>query len=444
MELRDFIVTPLVLILVYVVAYLVRPRVTDHVTRKYFFPALTVRVLGALALGFLYQFYYSGGDTYNFHTHGSRVIWNAFMDSPSIGYKLLLSKGEYEPGIYDYILQIPFYGDASSYFIIRISAVFDLLTFSSYSATAVLFSTISFAGAWLLFLTFYKRTPELHRWIATATLFIPSVIFWGSGLLKDTITLAAIGFLTYNAHTIFMEKKYSVSALIVLLFSAWIIYSIKKYILLCFLPALLLWIYADQLTRIRSVVAKLLIIPFIAVVLTASGYYAVYLIGRDDARYSLDKIATTAQITAYDIGFYTGKDAGSGYSLGELDGTYSSMIKKAPQAVNVSLFRPYLWEVRNPLMLLSALESFLLVCLTLFVVYKSHWKFSSLFKDPTVIFCLTFSLTFAFAVGVSTFNFGTLARYKIPLLPFYSLALIYFSYSNKKRNVEEFESTEYF
>ena len=94
-------------------------------------------------------------------------------------------------------------------------------------------------------------------------------------------------------------------------------------------------------------------------------------------------------------------------------------------------------------MLLSALESFALIGLTSFALYRSRWRFSTAFKDPTVIFCLVFSLTFAFAVGVSTFNFGTLARYKIPLLPFYLLALIYYIYySNNDKKVEALDSTE--
>ena len=89
MELRDLIVTPLLLIIVYWAAYLIRPLVTDDVNRVYFFPALSVRILGALAVGFIYQFYYDGGDTFNYHTHGSRHIWEAFMDSPENGLKTI-------------------------------------------------------------------------------------------------------------------------------------------------------------------------------------------------------------------------------------------------------------------------------------------------------------------------------------------------------------------
>ncbi|QOI97183.1 MAG: hypothetical protein HRU69_06620 [Flammeovirgaceae bacterium] len=443
MELRDLVVTPIVIILVYVAAYFIRPSVTDAVTRKYFFPALTLRIFSAIALGFLYQFYYDGGDTFNFHTHGSRVIWEAFMESSVLGWKLLTSTGEPIRGAYDYVSSIIFYTDPSSFFIVRIATLFDLLTFSSYTGTAVLFAVVSFSGAWSLFTVFYRETPAHHRWVAVATLFIPSVIFWGSGLLKDTITLAAVGFLTLAISNLFRFNKNKAGSMWLLVISVALLYAVKKYILLSFLPAAILWIYAGYLARIKSLILKLLIVPVIGGLLVVSGYYSIVLIGKDDPKYSLERIATTAQITAYDIGFYTGKDAGSGYSLGELDGTFSNMLSKTPQAINVTLFRPYLWEVKNPLMLLSALESFVLMVITLVLIVRYGGRVVQSVKHPTVIFCLVFSLTFAFAVGVSTFNFGTLARYKIPLLPFYVLALGYIlHYPNKERKREELAYTE--
>jgi len=443
LELRDLIVTPLTIILVYGIALWIRPRVTDSITRKYFLPALTVRIIGALAVGFLYQFYYGGGDTFNFHTRGSRHIWEAFMDSPVLGWKMLTANGDYVPGIYKYASNIPFFKDPSSYFVIRVAGFFDLITWSSYSATAVLFAVVSFCGAWMLYITFYRHSPHLQRKLAIAILFIPSVIFWGSGLFKDTLTLASLGFLTYAISSLFIKKQVSLPTILFMLISFWILFSVKKYILLCFLPAVIIWIYAIQLVRIKSLVLKIMIVPFILLILVASGYYAIVLIGKDDPRYSIDKIANTAQVTAYDIGFYSGKEAGSRYSLGELDGSFTNMASKAPQAIIVSLFRPYLWEVKNPLMLLSALESLALVALTLYVLYKSRIRFVKSWSDPTVLFCLVFSLTFAFAVGVSTFNFGTLSRYKIPLLPFYVLAMVYIlNYSNKDRKVAVLEETE--
>jgi hypothetical protein len=186
-----------------------------------------------------------------------------------------------------------------------------------------------------------------------------------------------------------------------------------------------------------------MVVPLVLSTLVLSSYYSVIIIGQDDPKYAIDKIAETAQITAYDIGFYTGRDAGSSYDLGELDGTFTGMIKLLPQAINVALFRPYLWEAKNPLMVLSALESLVLFCITLYVIFRFRARAFWAILHPPALFCIVFSLTFAFAVGVSTFNFGTLARYKIPMLPFYVLAITFMlDYANKPRNVEAFEATE--
>ncbi len=424
MELHDFIVTPLIILLVYGVAYFIRPYVTDEVTRKYFLSALTVRIFGALLLGILYQFYYGGGDTFNYHTLGSRVIWEVMMESPSDGFKLLFSSGEDPLLAFEYSSRILFYGDPSSYFIVRIAAFFDLLTFSTYSATAVLFAVVSFIGMWLFFKAFVSSFPHLHKLIAIAILFMPSVIFWGSGVLKDSIVLACIGAMTYCVKEIFLERNVKLITILLMMLCVFVTYKVKIYVLLCFFPAALLWIYASAFFRIQSLVLRSLLVPFLVALIAVSGYYAVLKTGEDSSRYSIEKLAQTAQITAYDIGFYTGKNAGSGYSLGELDGSFTGMILLAPAAINVSLFRPYIWEVRNPLMVLSALESLVLMIFTIYILFKKRWSFFGAFSDPNILFCMTFSLTFAFAVGVSTFNFGTLARYKIPLLPFYALALI--------------------
>lgn len=446
MEVRDLVVTPVVILMVYTLAYIIRPWVTDEVNRAYFMPALTLKIIGALAVGFIYQFHYGGGDTFNYHTHGSRHIWNAIVESPVSGVQLLfVGEGDMPPpGTYAHASRIVFFGDPSSYAVVKAAAIVDLFTFSAYSSTAVLFAAISFFGMWLFFMAFYQQYPELHRWIAVATFFIPSVFFWGSGLLKDTITLSALGLTTFVVSKLFIQRRFRVTYVILLMVSLYAIFAIKKYILMCYLPAALIWVSARSLFAIRSFALRVALVPFFAIVTVGMAYYGVAKIGEDDRRYSIDKIATTAKVTAYDIGFYTGRDAGSSYALGELDGTFAGMVKLAPQAINVSLFRPYLWEARNPLMLLSALESLMMLLLTLYVVVKKKRQLLAALRDPNTIFCLVFSITFAFAVGVSTFNFGTLTRYKIPLMPFYFLAITFMLHHDSKsdKNEAEAEVTE--
>lgn len=444
MELRDLIVTPIWLFIIYAVAYRIRPFVTDSITRRYFFPALTVKIIGALAVGFIYQFYYGGGDTFNFHTHGSRPMWEAFWDSPEKGLKLFFYGGADLIGVYQYASRIFFINDESSFAVIRLAFLFDLLTFSSYSATAILFAALSFVGMGLFFLVFCKQYPHLHKLLAFCSFFIPSVFFWGSGLLKDTVTLTCLGVAVFAVHALFVERRFGIGYILILCISLFTMYKVKIYILLMFLPSVVIWIFMSNLQRIRVKLVRVMLFPPVIASAVVLGYFAMVEAGKDNTKYSLDKIGETAKVTAYDIRYWTGRDAGSGYTLGELDGSLASMVKLAPQAINVSLFRPYIWEVRNPLMLLSALESLAFLLLVLYLIFfRFRLKTLNAVGDRNVLFLLVFSIAFAFAVGVSTFNFGTLVRYKIPLLPMFATALVLiYDFSKSERKLFVLASTE--
>jgi hypothetical protein len=443
MGIKDLFVTPIFALLILFAAYVVRPYLTDFQTKKYFIPALLLKLFGAVMLGVIYQFYYGGGDTFNYHTHGSIHIWEAFLDSPFKGIQLLFATGQHEPETYFYSRDIWYFRDQASYFVVRVAAFFDLFTGATYSATALFFALFSFSGTWMLFKTFYREFPHLHWQFALAILFVPSVFFWGSGILKDTLTLGALGWITYCIHRIFIRKDGLVVYSIIAFGMFLLIFLIKKYIIICLLPALIIWVFANFTARnIKSMLLKVVLIPPLALPVLGFGFFAVTKIVEEDRRYSLDKIAETARITAYDIRYGWGKDGGSGYSLGEMDGTFTGMVKLFPAAVNVSLFRPYLWEVNNPLMLISALESTLIFLVTIYIFLKAGTRhiFRYAFK-PTVLFSLAFSITFAFAVGVSTYNFGTLVRYKIPMMPFYLISLILVHEYVRAQKAEKLEIT---
>ena len=165
-------------------------------------------MIGALALGMIYQFYYGGGDTFNYFTHGSEHIWEAFLEKPELGLKLLMSSGgAHDLETFEYSSRIWYYKDEHSYIIVRIVAFFDLFTFHTYSATALFFSAFSFSGLWAMFQAIAKKYPTRIKWMAYIILFVPSVIFWGSGILKDTITLGALGWLTYAVINIISFKR---------------------------------------------------------------------------------------------------------------------------------------------------------------------------------------------------------------------------------------------
>src|SRR3954453_8897186 len=112
MDIYDLILTPIYLALFYTLAYWLRPKITNKATKKYFIPALTVKFIGAIGLGIVYQFYYTNGDTYNYYNQ-IKVLHKAYLDSPAIWLKLLLSNGEFNQDIYKYACQMIWYTSPS-------------------------------------------------------------------------------------------------------------------------------------------------------------------------------------------------------------------------------------------------------------------------------------------------------------------------------------------
>lgn len=433
-SLLDYIILPFVLLIVYGFAYNYRNKhyKKNHPYRKYFIPALTLKISGAIFIGLVYQYYYGGGDTFNYFAH-AKIINSAFFDSPVKWFNLLLHiPDNYAMGYYQYINNLYWYDDPASYAVASLTAFIGFFFFTTYLPTAVIFAVISFTGIWALFKTFCSIYPGLVRPIAIATLYIPGVIIWGSGIFKDTICIFGLGWLTYSVFQILVKKNHSLKNIFLCLISFMFVARIKVYILIAFLPALFMWILFTRTQRIKSRLTRVSVKIFSLTMVILGSLFILNKLGEELlGQYSLDKIEATAQITRNWILESSG-DSGSGYDLGPMT-SFKDMILKMPLAINATLFRPYLWEARKIFVMFSAIESFLFFILTLLVLFKvglfKAWRTIS--KDPHIQFCLIFALIFAFAVGVTSGNFGTLSRYKIPALPFYALAILLIYYKNK-------------
>ena len=427
MELKDFLFTPVYLLLVYFVAYTTRNRFSNSLTAPYFIPALSVKIVGAICLGLVYQFYYKGGDTFNYFDQ-SDVIHQAFVSNPFTGLKLLFANGNFEPSTFEYTTQMYWYHSPSEYFVIKMTALFGLFCDHSYSTIAVFFAVFSFSGLWATYHTLVRVAPGQSRVLAWCILFVPSVFFWGSGLMKDTIALGALGWLFYGFHRGLILKEAVPKAIVIILISSYIIYQVKIYILLSFLPPAVLWVFLETGKSFRSSALSWVIKPMLLVIGVSFAYLAATTVTEGDAKYDLDNIGRRTKINADYLYRISLAQQGSAYYLGELDGSLESMIRHSPDAVIVTLFRPFLWEVSNPLMLLAAVESlvFTIFLISLFARPGVINSLRALIKVPLISFCFIFCLIFSVAVGLNSFNFGTLVRYKIQLLPFYlsGIALI--------------------
>ncbi|GAB2863404.1 hypothetical protein [Hymenobacter ruber] len=420
MELKDLYITPFYLALIYGIAYGLRGSVTNVYTKKYFIPALTVKVVGAIALGILYHTLY-GGDTNNYYKQAS-VVYHAFGDSFAAGLELVTSSGDITPAIAKYTGQLYWFGHGSNeYFVIRVAAVLALLSFDTYTVIAVLFAAITFSGMWMMYMTFAKIRPQVYKELAISVFFLPSVFFWGSGLLKDSLCLGALGWLFYCFYRGAIERKNILRCLLVGLLMGAVILSMKTYILLAFMPPALLWVFNENTRNIKSAAVRWVAKPLFLGVGAVVAVFAMSQLAAADERFNLDKIGEQSKVTADYLQRVSKTEQGSGYNIGAQDGTLGGMAKLAPQAIIVALFRPFLWEARNPTMLLSALEATYFLLLTIRIFWRVGFfkTIGAIGSVPVLTLCFVFSLIFAISVGISSGNFGTLVRYKIPLMPFY-------------------------
>jgi hypothetical protein len=438
----DYVLLPFYLAIVYFIAYKVRDSRygPGHPWRKYFIPGLTVKVLGAIFIGLIYEYYYHGGDTSAYFYH-AKVINQSLEDSPVKWMSLLLHLPDgYDYNYYKYISQMMWYKNQSAYMVSSLTAFLSTFTFNTFLPTSVLFAALSFTGVWAMFRTFAEQYPKLIRPLAIAVLFIPSTFVWGSGIFKDTVCIAALGWMTFISFRMLVNRRFTTKNLVIFAICFYVLIVIKIYIALVFIPALALWILNTYSQRIGNSLIRgaTKLAVYASIIVAFIGVTSVF--ASELGQYSLDRLAQTSNTTRTYIHWAStqGGDEGSAYDLGEFDPSIGGMLTKFPLAVNVALFRPYIWESRKPIILLNALEAFLFLFFTLKVLFgvglKRTW--GAIASDPNIQFFLLFTLIFAFAVGISSYNFGALSRYRIPCLPFYALALIliYYKYNPPEKN----------
>lgn len=428
----DLVLTPVYLGILIFIARRYRDKhyPPGHPLRKYYLQGLYVKFGGAIFIALIYQYYYDGGDTFNYFYH-SQVINSSLHTSFSTWLNLILHKSpDIDPNMYQYTSQMYWYVDPSAYTVSAIGAVLGLLNGTTYIPISLLFAYISYSGIWAMYETFTKVYPTMHKPLAYAFLFIPSTLVWGSAFFKDTICMFGLGWMTYSTFRIFVNRDFSLRNFFLLSFSFYLIAVIKIYILLAFVPALGLWLLMTYSRKITSLGARWIINLFFLGFIVTGFYFITKTYAKQLNEYSIENIAKKAQKTENWITYISEKNEGSLYDLGEIDGTPLNMLSKFPEAVNVTLYRPYVWEAGKPIILLSSLEATAFFLLTLIIFFRLGFftTFQKIFADPNLSFFFIFTLIFAFAVGISTGNFGSLSRYKIPCMPFFGALLLILYY----------------
>lgn len=392
-------------------------------TYRYYTKGLIFKLSGGLGFALVYMYYYHGGDTIDYMS-GCIAMTNLFFKDPGLYFDLIFNKITFKKYIsyFDYETLWPpthMTKKAENFNVIRIASFFSIITLKSFLGTTLIMAFICYHGVWRCFKLFSSLFPPLTPSFSLAFLYLPSFAFWASGIMKDTISVFSICMIIVSFYDFFFAPKKRLSKALPLLIYGFLLFNIKPYLLLALFPGLIFWASFSRLQKIKSKVLRLLVLPFI---LAISGILLINFVSSSaGAKYgSTQDALETAVIIRKDL--QRSEQYGENYfDIGEVEASFTGILSKLPVATIAGLYRPFIWESRSPVMLLSGLENLFLLIFTIYSLIRLRFfgLFTATFKDPILTLCFSFSVFVAFIVGFTTANFGALVRYRMPILPFF-------------------------
>ena len=431
----DVVLGFMFLILLYFFGFLYKAnKINKNPEYRFFLIGLTAKLIGGVGFALFSVYYYKGGDTFVFFNAGKglanyfsadfRGAMDVMFTSAS---NLNLHQHNFAPA-YNYILKSD---DVLS--IVKITSVINVFCFNSYFVSSIFFALFSFLGLWFGYSNLSRLYPKCSKYMIGACFFIPTALLWSSGILKDTVTQGCIGWLLYAFSNVFIFKRKVLLSIGIILFGGIVIFLLKPYMLYVLLPCLFIWVQSNFKHIISSSLLRIILKPFIIALLMGMGMFLFQEISASAGKYSAEKIEKTLEGFHSWHTYLSDKRDQSGYTLGEIEFTPLGILKKTPAALNVSLFRPYLWEVRNAPTLLGAIEGLFLFLFFIYLIVKIRFKFLIiLFQNKEALFLMLFAIILGVVVGISSYNFGALSRYKIPVVMFFVLSLVIIQHDSER------------
>lgn len=390
---------------------------------RWFITGLFAKVFGGIFFSLIYFYYYHGGDTTAYFFSSVSLVkllevsptdfFHVWLGDNTVEARSVFTMETGKPYMYLYL-------DDRQYMVVRLITPFTFICMNSYLITTVIFASVSYAGVWKCYRTFYRYYPRLHKQLAIAVLMMPSAVVWGSSILKDTITFSAFCWFIHALDNLWFRKVEQVSSIVAIIITTLLMVWIKPYIFMVLLVVSMIWLSYSRVARIKNAAIKYLILPVGAVSLFIGMIAVLNSLGDQFGKFSLGNALDEIVATQNDLAHNTEYGSNS-FDVGEMEPTWPGVLSKFPVATSAALFRPLLTECKNFVMVLSGLENLFILVLFFRMFWKTRIVFfiSAVIGNPLLLVCFTFTLLYGFVTGITTPNFGALVRFKIPLLPMF-------------------------
>lgn len=374
--------------------------------------SLAAHVVSAIGQVVLTTSYYAGGDMVIYHETGAQfALW--VRTGPNSAWDDLVNVllGTPTPLPFNVIGIGESTGSMSAF-----AGLLHLVVGPDLLGLCVAVSVLSLLGKIALARALATGDESLDRWVVLASLLTPSLVFWTSGLLKESLAVTGLGFLMLAARGLVDWRI--LWAPVCVLVGLFLVGISKPYVLFAFVLAAGMWFY-----RSRNPDARIRPATFLFAVGAAGG--GMVALGELFPHYRVESFVDSAAHLQYVGGLV---DGGSNYQIvgSDVGADSTGQLILAPLALFTAMFRPLLVEATNFPMLVGALETtVLLVAATKASIALGFSEVRrELFGRPVLAMATVFVVVFGTAVGLSTTNLGTLSRYRVPMMPFLVLMVV--------------------
>ncbi|MBX3228127.1 MAG: hypothetical protein KIT84_27120 [Labilithrix sp.] len=291
---------------------------------------------------------------------------------------------------------------------------------STYAAN-VFVAGLSFLGATAIFAACRAAAREIPwQRIFLATVIFPSVAFWTATFNKEAFALMGIGALL-TAWRGFFQRRW-----LLLVLSApvgfTLLYLFRAPALAPLFVGFAVHYVAERGGGVGEKAARLR--P--AYVLLGVLALAVGMLALTRLIPSLG-VANLGETVATQQRAWTTAGGTSTFAMddGEVPQSFGGQLLRIPIGLFNALLRPQLFDVHNVSALVSAVEMTFITYLLLRAVKVHGFRgvIAHVQRSPFLLMCFVVTLIGCAFVGLVTFNFGSLARYRVPFLPFYGCLL---------------------
>ncbi|HEX6227524.1 MAG TPA: hypothetical protein VFZ52_24070 [Chryseolinea sp.] len=374
--------------------------------RKFFVPALALKLASGILLGLLYTFYYSIGDTFLYFQDGVRLAALARTDIAS--YFSFLWAGDDSFPIWSTLA----YQQPRAMFLSKVTSLFCLLTADNYWVTSMYFSGIAFVSAWIFVKKIDGRFTQERSAAILGFLFFPSVIFWSAGIIKESLAMASLFFLSFIFLKTWWRQKINGMEWLLIVLALWLVWNLKYYYLAIFLPVVFTALalrYVLSKFIIKNLAIKILLwcllftLPLLIISILHPNFY-------------VERFTDVVVSSYYQFEGISNSEDMIHYK--DLKPTPVSMMTNSPWALFSGLFRPFITEARALLQWLIAIENLILLMLATAAVTQTKKLVASPYR-LLLFSIIMYSILLCVFLALSTPNFGTLSRYRVGFLPYF-------------------------